>query len=296
MNKLLYAKKYHLKNIIIKYIILLLPFIGYGIYKNGYLLYIKSIINFLDMFKVIYLILIGFVLSVLKNILLKKKIHWGLDILIPIVVPLFMPYNINYLYYVIGYIVGLTITILIEKRIHINKIALLIVTIFVLLIITQGLNFLNPLENQNIYSFNTFDLLWGRTYGGICATWIIYAYIFVLLASFLNNYKYIIPIVSIIVYILFSLLLGGFSYKIFTNSFAIISIILLNIDTRCSPITLINKIIYGIVLGLVISLCFIYLKNPLWVFISEFLVSLSYEIIAKYRRVCYNMNDFLEKN
>ena len=295
MNKVMFSKYFSLKNIVIKYILLLIPFIIYGIYKNGILLYQKNIIDFFGIFKVIYLILISLGINVIGDIVLKKKINWRLDIITAFIVPILMPYNINYLVFSIGYLVGIIVSELLSKLLYINKDALIVSIILILVMIMQGLNFLNPLEASNIYSFDTFDLLWGRTYGGMASTWIIYAYVFILLASILNDYKFAIPITTILTYFLVSFLLIGFSYKTYTNSFVIVSIILLNFDSRYSPIIIWQEIIYGLILGILLTIVVVYLKSPIWIFMCQFVVSLLYQIIAKYSRVCYNMNDFLEK-
>jgi len=88
--------KNSLKKNVINYIILLIPLYIYGIYKNGIILYTKDLINIFSIFKLLYLLIIGIVGYILKNIIFKKKVHLDYEFLSLFIIPLFMPYNINY--------------------------------------------------------------------------------------------------------------------------------------------------------------------------------------------------------
>ena len=295
MNRLFFSKKYDVKKIVLRYILFLLPFIGYGIYKNGILLYQKDLISFLSVFKVIYLILISLGINVIIKIIFKDKMTWDIDIISTIIISLFMPYNINYLAYVIGYILGSIIVTILLKFININRISIIVLITLLVVYFVQGLNFLNPLEASKLYSFNTLDLLWGRTYGGIASTFIIYAFVFIMISSIFNNYKYIIPIFGLIFYFIVSYFLIGFSYRTFTNSFAIIGLILLTVDSRSLPFSRIASVFYGLLWGTLLAIITVYLPNPIWIFMCQIVVNILFVCVAKMSKKCYNMNDFLDK-
>ena len=291
MNRLFFTKKYDIKNIVLRYLLFLLPFIIFGIYKNGILLYKKDLISFWGIFKVLYLILISFGINIILKIIFKDKINWDIDIINTIIISLFMPCNINYLYFIIGYVVGSILT----RYIKLNRICITVLVIYILLYFTQGLNFLNPLELQNIYSFNTMDLILGRTYGGIATTFILYAFIFGILSSVFNNYKFVIPLSGFLAFFLLSYILMGFSYRMLTNSFVIFGLVLFSVDSRSLPFSLGKSILYGIIWGLLLALVFNYYNNPILLFSCQIVVNILFVIVAIIRKKCYNMNDFLDK-
>lgn len=295
MNRLFFSKKYDMKNIVLRYLLFILPFIIFGIYKNGILLYKKDIISFWGIFKVVYLILISIGINVILKIIFKEKLNLDMGIINTVIIPLFMPYNIKYLFYIIGYIIGSIIVKLLSKHISINRVCITILVIYMLLYFTQGLNFLNPLELQNIYSFNTMDLLLGRTYGGIATTFIVYAFIFIVISSIFNNYKYVIPISAFLAFIILSYLLIGFSYRMLTNSFVVFSLVLFSIDSRSLPFSILQSLLYGILWGIILALTFAYFNNPILLFSCQVVVNVIFIIIAKIDKKCYNMNDFLDK-
>ena len=51
------------REIVMNTIYILIPLLIYGVYKNGYLIYEKGLINFFDILKPLYLVLIGIIIK-----------------------------------------------------------------------------------------------------------------------------------------------------------------------------------------------------------------------------------------
>ena len=278
MDNVYIHTKNNLKMIVLKYILFLLPLIFYGIYKNGILLYQKSIISFILIFKVLFLILIGVIIDFIIRIIFKKKLHFDYDLLSCIIIPLFMPFNINFFLYTGVLFASLILYELLSKLIKINKSAFIILTILLSILYTSNLNFLNPLEESNIYVFNTLDLLWGRNVGGIASTSILWGLVLLFLGTTFNDYKWFIPIVSIFVFLSIAIILNT-NINLYINSMAIVSFILLHIDTRYTPINTIECIIYSLFLGILTYFSCVYINYYFGVFISVIIVNFCFEMI-----------------
>ena len=279
MNNVYIHTKDNLKKIIIKYLIFLLPIIFYGIYKNGVLLYQKDLISFLAIFKVIYLILIGLFIDFIIRLIFKKKLHIDFDLLSVIIIPLFMPFNINILIYA-GLLLGsMFIYELLSKLIKINRCAFIIFIILISNLLISSLNFLNPLEEANIYVFNTLDLLWGRNIGGMSSTSIIWGLVLLILGTIFNDYKWYIPLFSILFFLGIAFTFD-INTNLYTNSMVIMALILVHIDTRFTPLSKLGGIIYGAILGIISYFLTIYLDYYYGVFVSILIISLIYEIVT----------------
>ena len=279
MSNVYIHTKDNLKKIILKYILFLLPLILYGIYKNGVLIYQKDLISFGLIFKVIYLILIGIGIDFIIRIIFKKKLHFDYDLLSVIIIPLFMPFNINIGIYT-GVLFGfLIIYELLAKLIKINKSAFIILILLLSILFINGLNFLNPLEEANIYVFNTLDLLWGRNIGGIASTSIIWGIILLILGAIFNDYKWYIPLFSIIAFLSIAFILN-INMDLYINSMVIVSFILLHIDTRYTPLSILGGIIYSLILGIITYFLSVYVDYYYGVFIGISIMSLGYEIFT----------------
>ena len=173
-NRVFFHNKVNIKNIVISYLLCLIPLILYGIYKNGILLYTRDLISFLSIFKIIYLLIISLLIYILVDILIfKKKEIWTLDLLFLMIIPLFMPQNINLFVYGISLFISFLISNVLERKIKFNKMAFCKLFIILVLVVINNYTYLNPAENLNIYSLNYWDLLWCRNIGGIASTNII---------------------------------------------------------------------------------------------------------------------------
>lgn len=281
-NRVFFHNKVNIKNIVISYLLCLIPLILYGIYKNGILLYTRDLISFLSIFKIIYLLIISLLIYILVDILIfKKKEIWTLDLLFLMIIPLFMPQNINLFVYGISLFISFLISNVLERKIKFNKMAFCKLFIILVLVVINNYTYLNPAENLNIYSLNYWDLLWGRNIGGIASTNIILGIIILILFSVLNNYKKIIAICSISAFIIISLLVSGFDINSLLSSSAILGLILLNVDSISTPHSRLGMIIYGIACGILTAILTYFLNAFEGVFISVLFLSFFTPILDK---------------
>lgn len=266
--------KNNLEKQIIKFILCLIPLYLYGFYKNGILLFQKDFISFFSMFKIFYLLLINILIYTIIHLILKKKIHFNYHFLSIFIIPLFMPYNINYIIYFI--IITIMYFIIIKKpKISINYVDL---TIMIIYLINKD-SFLNPAEINKIYSFNYFDILWGRGVGSIGTSSIIISFIIFAILSFIIYYKYIIVISSFLGIILFSIIFNDFS--ILLNSVLISSLLFILPWSSKSPIEIKWQIIYGFLAGVLAFFLTKYLNFYYGGLISIVFCNILYEIVCK---------------
>lgn len=266
--------KNNLEKQIVKFILCLIPLYLYGFYKNGILLFQKDFISFFSMFKIFYLLLINILIYTIIHLILKKKIHFNYHFLSIFIIPLFMPYNINYIIYFI--IITIMYFIIIKKpKISINYVDL---TIMIIYLINKD-SFLNPAEINKIYSFNYFDILWGRGVGSIGTSSIIISFIIFAILSFIIYYKYIIVISSFLGIILFSIIFNDFS--ILLNSVLISSLLFILPWSSKSPIEIKWQIIYGFLAGVLAFFLTKYLNFYYGGLISIVFCNILYEIVCK---------------
>ncbi len=282
MNKVFFHNKDSIKKIVIKYILCLIPFILYGIYKNGILLYNHNLISLFLVPKIIYMLVISLGIYILVNkILFKKKEFWSLDLLFILIIPLFLPPNINIVLYSGGLLISFILANIIEKKFKFNKIAFCKLFIIFLVYLFGKYSYLNASEELNIYFLNYWDLLWGRNVGGIASTNIVLGLIVLVIFSFISNYKKNIAIISLLVFIGCSLIFSGLDVNIFHYSSAILGLILLNTDSVSSPHGKLAMIIYGILLGLLSFITTFWVNINEGVFISALFLSFFASILDK---------------
>lgn len=268
----------NLSKIVIKYLLALIPLYIYGIYKNGILLYTKDLIGFFEIFKLLYLVLIGLLAYLISSVITKHKLKIDLDFLGVFIVPLFMPFKINYIIYFVSFLAGSIINNVITKKLNYNKLAFLKLGIIIFLAIFSTRSYLNPAEELNLYAFSTWDILWGRGVGGLGSTSIILSIAILIYLSIFNNYKYLISITSLIVYIIIGFLIDA---NLLLMGSSILAIILISPFSPASPIENKAKIIYGFFVGLIGILLEKYVISFEGIFISILICSIIYELICK---------------
>ena len=168
-------KKKTTKEIVIINILFLIPLLIYGLFKNGYLLYEKNLVNMIMLFKPLYLTLISIVIKFLFDLIIDHKISINYNLLVMILVSMIMPYNINILLYTITLSITYFLTTLLENKIKFNKVCLIYLIIILINFFANGLNFMSPLESKYTFSFSFLDLLIGRSIGGISSTSIFFS-------------------------------------------------------------------------------------------------------------------------
>lgn len=282
MNKVYIHSKNTIDKYVLKYIYGLIPLVLYGIYKNGIILYNANLINFLSIFKVLYLIIISLIIYIIFSIITKRKLKLNLELLSILIIPLFMPYSINLLLYSISLFILLFIDYYLSKILKYNNISFIILGIILVLVIFNRYNYLNPLELTNNYLYTFLDLLFGRNPGGIATSSIIIGIILIIYYSIFTIYKQNIAISSIIVFLLLTAILNNFNINSLLNSNAILSFILNRPELKNTPVSLKGTIIYGIVVGIISALLCQFVSIYTGAFIAIFIVSLSYSILHKF--------------
>lgn len=271
--------KNDLKNSVLKYILCLIPLYLYGFYKNGILLYNKDLIDFFAMFKIFYLLFLGLGAYVLVNAVFKNKLKIDTELLVIFIVPLFMMPNTNYLIYFGGMVFGLILFKILAKKFNINISILLILLIILGQLILKNYGYQNIAEDLNLYAFSSFDLLWGRGSGGIGSTNIIFLLLIMLFLSFKTIYKYQVALSSLLIYCILSLVFGFYTFLF--NGNAIAAFILLATDSISSPVEGKNKIIYGLLVGILGFILTNFVSFYTGAFLSILIVSIIWNFICQ---------------
>ena len=282
MNKVYIHSKNTIDKYVLKYIYGLIPLVLYGIYKNGIILYNAHLINFLSIFKVLYLIIISLIIYIIFSIITKRKLKLNLELLTILIIPLFMPYYINLLLYSISLFILLFIDHYLSKILKYNNISFIILGIILVLVIFNSYNYLNPIEQTNNYSYSFLDLLFGRNPGGIATSSIIIGIILIIYFSIFTIYKQNIAISSIIVFLLLTGILNNFNINSLLNSNAILSFILMTPELKNTPVSLKGTIIYGCIVGIISALLCQFVSIYTGAFIGILLVSIVYGILHKF--------------
>ncbi len=281
MNKVYINTKMTIDKYILRYIYGLIPLILYGIYKNGILLYNLDLINFLDIFKIIYLLIISIIIYIIYCLIFKKKIKINLEILNILIIPLFMPTSINLLIYTTTLFIGLIINHYLSKVLKYNNTAFMILFILLFLVIFNNYNYLNIAEATKNYSFSSLDLLFGRNTAGIASSSIIIGLLLIIYFSIFTIYKKEITLSSIISFILLIGILNNFNIINILNGNAILSFILIAPDMISTPIKRNEKIIIGVIIGLLSALLTQYIDIYCGSIIAILLISIIYNPIRK---------------
>lgn len=252
MNKV-YHRLNKKNNFIKLYLISLIPVVGYSLYKNGFLLYQRGLIDFFIIFKPLIYIIIPIIICLIIDYFKYKKINLKLDHFRWIFVSLFIPINTNILIYSLL----LLIFILVEKKfiskINLNFSLLFKIILILILILLKEYNYLNLMEQNFDYAYNVLDFIFGHTSGGIASSSLIFSLITYIILSFNIYYKKSIPIVSILTYSFLILILyfSNLSHLLFGNIAGIfLAYVLFATDFKYSPYNYKGQIIYAFFLGI----------------------------------------------
>lgn len=264
-------------------ILLLLPLIFYGIYKNGYLIYQKELINFILIFKPIFLVLINIVIKTGLDFLIYKKIKIDYNFVYVILIGMIMPYNINIIMYLLLFTIAYYLSLLLDKILKINKVCLIYIFIITIHFIFNDFSFFNPLEQNYAFSFEFLDYLFGRNIGSISTTSIFLSLLAFIYLINTYYYKKDIPFVINLVYLILA-----FIYFILTdnsalllNSELIFASIFIAPLPEYSPYKKSSQIIYGILIGSISFLISITFNSILAIYISILIISTLYLLISR---------------
>lgn len=270
MNVYLKSKNNENK-ILVKYILLLIPFLIYGFYKNGILLYKGEYVNIFYMFKPLILTIIAILISYLftkykKENFISYRLY--LNILSSLIV---LPNTNIFIYLIILFLVNILYTF---KKINISLITILL--LIIVSMIFSKYSFLNIYEESVNHSYSITNYLFGNGSGGISNTLFIYSILVFIYLICDFSYKKHIVVTSLTVYyillIISFILFKKFDYNLLLNNNLVFSFIFLNTISIFTPYTKGGCYLYGFILGL-ISFCFSFIDINLGVYLISLILS-----------------------
>lgn len=270
MNVYLKSKNNENK-ILVKYILLLIPFLIYGFYKNGILLYKGEYVNIFYMFKPLILTIIAILISYLfakykKEDFISYRLY--LNILSSLIV---LPNANIFIYLIILFLVNILYTF---KKVNISLITILL--LIIVSTIFSKYSFLNVYEESVNHSYSITNYLFGNGSGGISNTLFIYSILVFIYLICDFSYKKHIVVTSLTVYyillIISFVLFKKFDYNLLLNNNLVFSFIFLNTISIFTPYTKGGCYLYGFILGL-ISFCFSFIDINLGVYLISLILS-----------------------
>lgn len=270
MNVYLKSKNNESK-ILVKYILLLIPFLIYGFYKNGILLYKGEYVNIFYMFKPLILTIISILISYLFT-KYKKEDFISYRLYLNILSSLIALPNTNiFIYLIILFLVNILYTF---KKVNISLITVLLL-IIVSMIFSKYL-FLNVYEESVNHSYSITNYLFGNGSGGISNTLFIYSILVFIYLICDFSYKKHIVVTSLTMYyillIISFVLFKKFDYNLLLNNNLVFSFIFLNTISIFTPYTKGGCYLYGFILGL-ISFCFSFIDINLGIYLISLILS-----------------------
>lgn len=244
-------------------LLILLPIIGFSLYKYGYLDYSKGLVSLLASFKVLWLLLINIIITFISSNLLKDNYPYKYYeiIVLTLLLPIRIPYIID--------IIGVLVYNLIRKYLytyHLNNIAISKLLITVCLMILNKNNYLSFYQEQVSSLYTTSDLIWGASIGSIGSNNLVILILCYLLLCNVIIYKKDIPWHAILGYTMtlgiYGLINNNLIYlmKLTLNSTILFSIIFVSSINISSPVGRKLRRIYGLLVG-ILSFAFLTI-NP----------------------------------
>lgn len=244
-------------------LLILLPIIGFSLYKYGYLDYSKGLVSLLASFKVLWLLLINIIITFISSNLLKDNYPYKYYeiIVLTLLLPIRIPYIID--------IIGVLVYNLIRKYLytyHLNNIAISKLLITVCLMILNKNNYLSFYQEQVSSLYTTSDLIWGASIGSIGSNNLVILILCYLLLCNVIIYKKDIPWYAILGYTMtlgtYGLINNNLIYlmKLTLNSTVLFSTIFVSSINISSPVGRKLRRIYGLLVG-ILSFAFLTI-NP----------------------------------
>lgn len=234
-------------------LLILLPIIGFSLYKYGYLDYSKGLVSLIASFKVLWLLLINIIITFISSNLLKDNYPYKYyeTIVLTLLLPIRIPYIID--------ILGVLVYNLIRKYLytyHLNNIAISKLLITVCLMILNKNNYLSFYQEQVSSLYTTSDLIWGASIGSIGSNNLVILILCYLLLCNVIIYKKDIPWYAILGYTMtlwtYGLINNNLIYlmKLTLNSTVLFSIIFVSSINISSPVGRKLRRIYGLLVGI----------------------------------------------
>ncbi|MBR6072940.1 MAG: RnfABCDGE type electron transport complex subunit D [Bacilli bacterium] len=293
-NNVYVRSKRSIKNITLLRIVLLLPLIIYGVYKNGIYLYINKYTNILGLFKPLVFILIGALIGAIVNILYEYIIKRNKDKLIDVI---FSSFHVEY-GMLLGCIASLNTNLIIYSSVifvvfiiskflknRINTICFIFIIIYVLqYYLFGGFSYLNAYDTSRVFNFDFMDYMVGRGEGGIATTHIILLIISLLGITITNNNKTNISISAIVtslaIFSIYAIISNNNVGTILLQNSYIFLFTYVATDYVTSSYTPNGQVIFGILVGCITF--GLYFVNPILApYISIIIVSLLNNLIDR---------------
>lgn len=280
MNKVYLHSKNDETKIIKIVLMLLIPFIMYGFYKNGILLYSKHYISLLSMFKPLVFVASSVGISFIFKIIYKEKIL-SYRLFMNILVSMTISINTNMLFF----IPALLLVNFGYKYYSHNMICSFMLLELLYLFIFKDYSFYNVIEKSIVHNYSLFDFLIGKSSGGISNSLIIMSIISLIILCTNFNYKKHIPIVSLITFYtlitMMALITSKVDISLFLNSNLLFALVFIAPISIFTPYTKGGAYIFGLLLGL---LCFIFsfLDITLGVYLSILILNFISPLLDKF--------------
>jgi Na+-translocating ferredoxin:NAD+ oxidoreductase RnfD subunit len=293
-NNVYVRSKKSIANMSITRIILLIPLIIFGLYKNGVYLYLNKYTNIGGFFKPMMFIILGALIGALVNIIYEYIFKRNKDNIISV---LFSSFHIEYGILLacitsvntnVFVFMSVVFVMLFISKILKNRINIMSITFIVIYFIQQqlfgGYTYLNAYDTSRVFSLDFMDFMIGRGYGGIATTHIILLIIALIGITVTNNNKSNISISSAITIFL---LFGIYSIanhmdigKLILNNSYMFACVYIMTDYVTSSYTKNGEIIFGVLCGL-LTFTFYFINPIIAPYIAITIVSLFNNLIDR---------------
>ncbi len=272
-----------IKKLVLERMLLLIPFLIYGLYKNGYLIYARGFISLYEVFKPLYLCLISLVIKIIYDIISSKSIKIDENFLYVMLIALIMPYNISYIVYTIGLMILYPLSLYIEKYFTFNIVCFWYIILIIINSLVIKFSFLSPIEEALTYKFSLLDIFLGRDIGGISSTNMLFGLGIYLYLIYDFYYKKDIPLYINISYLLCSgiyfFLTNDSSYLL--NSELLFGSLFVSTLSSFSPIRPSNTFLYSIAIGILAFFISLYINDIISIYVATLLISMLLNIQKK---------------
>lgn len=270
--------------ILLEIVLSFIPFIVYGIYKNGYLLYQRNLISKIDVFNPLFLVFISLGIYELFYLFCNKKIGWDYDIIHYLILALIVPPFPNLVFYSLSILIS-SIVLFILKRLKFNHIAFIKLIVIGSLYSFNCYGYMNIMEQNLNFSYDYGNLLMGRVVGGVSSTSLILSILIFLFLAWRKDIKVKVALSSLITFMLINTIyliyLRNWDFNFLFNANIIFALLFVASENMSSPNTKNGMLIYGIIIGLLTCL-FTYVINPFeGVYVAIILASFGQNLYEK---------------
>jgi len=288
----IYSKN-DIQKIINTILIILVPLILYGFYKNGIIPMTKEYGNVFDLLKPLLIPLIGFSIGYGIKKLRKNKSFVFLP-LYGLLAGMASPVSINYFMFIIICSLVLGIITYLPQKISFNRSAIIILVILVISTLLKNYSYMNLYEVNVEVAYSFVDVIVGRNFSGMATSSILLVVIGYVYLSFNDKYKSDIPIYILGSYIIFAIIgifisngFENFISKVF-NGYLFFSVVFIATDNASSPYTKMGRVLYGVATGICIFIFSLFINLNIAVFLAVVLTSIFKPVFDKTYEIYLN--------